>query len=156
MPVSAAWGGPWVALLAVTAALLFYGPQIISEWRQYNRTEEEEGYYTLPPVGTERDAHERACSDDLHEAQAELNRTDNSSSNTGLGLRSRRERCVCCRHLRGRYAFVRCGHVCLCEPCLILLGRESEKKRRASFHGPCKLECPLCRRESYVIRTFIG
>ncbi|KPA75946.1 hypothetical protein ABB37_08108 [Leptomonas pyrrhocoris] len=100
--------------------------------------EKDSGYYTLPKRGDRGDV----ASDD-----------DGGSRCGGSSFAG--PTCVCCRVRPQRFMFVKCRHICLCETCLIRMGRDYEDtKLQGSFDGAVKMPCPVCRQVSCVVETY--
>ncbi|KPA75944.1 hypothetical protein ABB37_08107 [Leptomonas pyrrhocoris] len=155
MPLAVLGGGLFRVLLAGTAIVLSYCAATLAVLYRHRRRVNTVGYYRLP---SKDDAHavsaarERAQEEDRLEMQVENADAERGSA----GSRRHCGPCCCCCDLRGRYAFVQCGHLCICEPCLITLGHECEASRGSPFKGPCQLPCPVCRRKGFLIKTFSG
>lgn len=114
------------------------------------RREEQKRWYRLPPRGSRAvdgaDAGAGGDDDD-----------DGSSSSSGVSPCMADGRCVCCFERAPRFMFLACLHVCLCEPCLIRLGRTYEDATlRGRFLGPVQLPCPLCREVGPVVQSFVS
>ncbi|KAG5488380.1 uncharacterized protein JKF63_07975 [Porcisia hertigi] len=119
--------------------------------------EEETGYYYLPSPESCARVIEQAEQEDLISATS---RSDNGPKSSSLECGSREggrcHLCVCCYTRPNSFMFVSCRHLCLCEKCLIQLGRSYENNTLHSrFKGPVRLPCPLCRTVGYVVKTFI-
>ena len=151
MPARVASGGLFGVLFITVAAVIYYGSTWLIEKYHSQKAKEDAMYYKLPPAREGEDAaFARALAEDQLDAQDEQGHGDSSSSR----FHGRRGKCVCCHDLLSRYAFVHCGHICICEPCLVKLGHNCEAKRGAPFEGPCRLPCPMCRQEGFIIKTY--
>lgn len=125
-------GGLGAALLIGAGLLVVAGVSALLGWSAGRESEvETASYYTLPP----RDS----CG----------STTEDGGGDDG------RPKCVVCRDLPQRFMFVQCKHICLCEPCLVHMGRDYEDtKLHGRFDGPVKLACPVCRQLGYVVKTY--
>ncbi|KPI82845.1 hypothetical protein ABL78_8143 [Leptomonas seymouri] len=124
-------------VLGIFCLLLAAGSAAVGWWASKREEEAEVCYYTLP----DRD---RSCA-----GREECDEVNPDASD------SARRRCVCCLDRPQRFMFVQCGHICMCEPCLIRMGREYEDKTlRRRFNGPVRLACPICRLVGFVVKTY--
>lgn len=104
--------------------------------------QQETCYYQLPSLEA-RDAIEKQAAQQLAECDG-----DDDHDVPGL--------CVCCHERSPTLMFVGCGHLCVCEACLIKLAEVHELVvRRRRFAGPVKLPCPMCRKDGFLIKAYM-
>ncbi|KAK7198808.1 Zinc finger, C3HC4 type (RING finger) containing protein [Novymonas esmeraldas] len=110
-----------------------------SETEEEARREEQRCWYRLPPRGTAVAA--AAAVDAMEPIEDCVEATIGGT------------RCVCCLEHTPTHMFLACLHTCLCEPCLIHMGRTYEDtKLHGKFVGPVRLPCPLCREIGPVVK----
>ncbi|KAK7198807.1 Zinc finger, C3HC4 type (RING finger) containing protein [Novymonas esmeraldas] len=128
--------------LAFGAGALLVGAAVaLYTWFTASDSEKEsERYYHLPPRDgpTAATAPSGSCCDASPSLEADGGHP-----------------CVCCLENPQTFMFVQCHHICLCEACLIQLGRTYEDNvLKGRFSGPVRVPCPVCRTMGYVTRTY--
>ncbi|KAG5488332.1 hypothetical protein GH5_08560 [Leishmania sp. Ghana 2012 LV757] len=162
--------GAAIALAFGAGALVFAGASALYSWCTQENSQRDHSFYCLPPrdgitgataASTQLSPVTSAGADGKKKIEAKeaishspVAVSDGCSaplfSEAGGG-----HPCVCCLERQQSFMFVQCRHICLCEPCLIQLGRSYEDHTlRARFDGPVKLPCPVCRCVGYVVKTF--
>ncbi|CAD2221742.1 hypothetical protein ADEAN_000927700 [Angomonas deanei] len=58
--------------------------------------------------------------------------------------------CVCSEEPEAFYMFQTCGHVCICEGCMVRMGT----KAKSPIGQPLQLDCPMCRERSTLRRVY--
>ncbi|TPP46630.1 hypothetical protein CGC21_23685 [Leishmania donovani] len=164
-----------MALAFSAGALVFAGASALYSWYAQEKAQRDQGYYCLPPrdgdIAVETGAAvafkssflaASAAADGARETAAKdapSHSPDALSEGCGVALSGEADGghpCVCCLERHQSFMFVQCRHICLCEPCLIQLGRAYEdNKLRAHFDGPQNYEASIeeSMRASYM--TFI-
>ncbi|TPP51601.1 hypothetical protein CGC20_36100 [Leishmania donovani] len=145
-----------MALAFSAGALVFAGASALYSWYTQEKAQRDQGYYCLPPrdgdIAVETGAAvafkssflaASAAADGARETAAKdapSHSPDALSEGCGVALSGEADGghpCVCCLERHQSFMFVQCRHICLCEPCLIQLGRAYEdNKLRAHFDGP--------------------
>lgn len=163
-----------MALAFSAGALVFAGASALYSWYTQEKAQRDQGYYYLPPrdgdTASETGAAAAfkssflaasAAADGARETAAKNappHSPDALSDGCGVSLPGEADGgqpCVCCLERHQSFMFVQCRHICLCEPCLIQLGRAYEDNRlRARFDGPVRMPCPVCRTVGYVVKTY--
>lgn len=135
--------GLGAALIVGAGLLLVAGVSALVGWHAGRKTEAESNdYYTLPD---RRSCRSAATEDD--DVRACSPKDEDSAG----------PKCVICLDRPQRFMFVRCRHICLCEPCLIHMARNVEDSTlHGHFDGPVRLACPMCRQVGYVVKTFVS
>ncbi|CAJ1006229.1 hypothetical protein Q4I28_001544 [Leishmania naiffi] len=165
--------GTAIALAFSAGALVFAGASALYSWYTQDNTQQEKSYYYLPPrdgnisadtgvAATFRTSFPVASSaadgEEKMPAEATPHSGDVRSDGCDVSLSGGADgghACVCCLERHQSFMFVQCRHICLCEPCLIKLGRAYEDHTlRDRFNGPVRMPCPVCRQVGYIVKTF--
>jgi hypothetical protein len=135
-------GGLVTALLVSAGLFAVAGVSALVGWYAARETAEETAkYYTLP-------ARDGSAGGGGLSTNANNPCSEEEGDKAG-------PKCVVCLERPQRFAFVQCGHICLCEPCLEHMARDYEKSTLwGSFSGPVRMPCPVCRQLGYVMKTY--
>ncbi|KAI5685976.1 hypothetical protein MNV84_01269, partial [Leishmania braziliensis] len=165
--------GTAIALAFGAGALVFAGASALYSWCTQDNTQQEKSYYCLHPrdeniagdtgvAATSRTSFPVASSaadgEEKMPAEATPHSGDVRSDECDVSVSGGADgghACVCCLERHQSFMFVQCRHICLCEPCLIKLGRAYEDHTlRDRFNGPVRMPCPVCRQVGYIVKTF--
>ncbi|GET86463.1 hypothetical protein, unknown function [Leishmania tarentolae] len=143
-------------------------------WWTEEKVQREKGYYFLPPRDkppqsrtglseTVRSSSGTACAADNEVRKTAGNDAPSHnphvlSDESGVSKPDSADGhnlCVLCLMSHSSFMFVECRHVCLCEPCVIELGRDYEDRVLGHhFRGPMRVPCPMCRTVGYLTKTY--
>lgn len=147
-------GPAFLAIAVVAGAALYAGAQALYSWYSSESPQTEakqRSYYHLRPEDAAESTADAALKSTTSTGTAPSEVAAEDSSVDGMN------RCVCCMERPQSFMFVECGHLCLCEPCLVQLTRASGAAGHTAVRSgqePVRVACPCCRHVGPLVKTY--